>query len=73
MYDIVNLTCCNKDLPHKVKMQYVQMETIVDTAIQHQISGFWFIHFHAERLSVHMFHIVDTSFHYGRALIIYHM
>ena len=36
----------------------------------HLMSNFWSIHFHANRLYVHMFDIVDIAFSYGRGFIV---
>ena len=43
---------------------------IKDSSSIHLMSNFWSIHFHAQRLYVHMFDIVDILFSYERVLII---
>ncbi len=44
-------------LPHKVKMQYLHMK---QSRYIHLMSNFSSIHFHTERMYVHMFDMVDT-------------
>ncbi len=55
-------------------MSAPQSKNAVSTNIKHSryihlMSNFSSIHFHAKRLYVHMFDIVDTPFSYGRGLI----
>ncbi len=56
------------NLPHKVKMQYLQ--NIKHSRYIHLMSNFSSIHFHAKRLYVHMFDIVYTPFSYERGLMV---
>ncbi len=54
-------------LSNLVKMQYLQIKSIVNTSIECQISG---QSTHGKRLNGHMFDMVATLFSYGRALIV---
>ena len=45
-------------LPYKVKMQYVQISTLIETSIEHPISG----QSTQKVVRIHMFHMIDTAF-----------
>ncbi len=55
-------------LPHQVKVQYLQVKNTVDTSIKRYISGQFSTLL--KGCMYIMFDMVDTTFSYGRALII---
>ena len=72
---IAQLVCRNRAATSTSAISASQSKTAVSTNIKHSryihlMSDFLSIHFHTERLYVHMFDVVDTPFSYGRGLIV---